>query len=94
MKNNKENEELQSRREFFKQAAKKALPVIGAIVLASSPIIAQASDNVSMGCDTNCTGGCSSSCTSCYGACSGTCKGSCQGTCTGACMGACSGSAR
>lgn len=36
------NEELKSRREFFKEAAKKALPVLGAIALAGSPIIAQA----------------------------------------------------
>ena len=38
MKTKNENEELQSRREFFKSAAKKALPVIGAIALALSTL--------------------------------------------------------
>ncbi len=31
----KKNEKLQSRREFFKKAAKGALPILGAIVLAN-----------------------------------------------------------
>ena len=35
----KENNEIQSRREFFKKAAKGALPILGAVLLASSPII-------------------------------------------------------
>ena len=37
MHNNKKNEELQTRREFFKKAAKGALPILGAIVLAGTP---------------------------------------------------------
>ena len=40
MEKNKQNEELQSRREFFKKAAKSALPILGAVVLASAPGIA------------------------------------------------------
>lgn len=36
MEKNKNNEELQSRREFFKKAAKSALPILGAVVLAST----------------------------------------------------------
>lgn len=35
-------EEIQSRREFFKEAAKKALPVIGAVTLIGNPLIAKA----------------------------------------------------
>ena len=42
MEKNKKNEELQSRREFFKQAAKGALPVLGAILLANTPSILKA----------------------------------------------------
>lgn len=38
------NEELQSRREFFKKAAKGALPILGAVVLASAPGLANAAD--------------------------------------------------
>ena len=37
MEKNEKNEELQNRREFFKKAAKSALPILGAIVLAGSP---------------------------------------------------------
>ena len=37
MKKNEKNEELQSRREFFKKAAKGALPILGAIALAGAP---------------------------------------------------------
>ena len=36
------NEELQSRREFFKKAAKGALPIIAAVALASAPAVAEA----------------------------------------------------
>ena len=87
MEEKKQNEEFQSRREFFKEAAKKALPIIGAIALASSPIIAQAAENEPMGCYVGCEGGC-------YGSCSGTCQGGCMGcsgTCTGGCNGGCMG---
>ena len=34
---NKKKDELQNRREFFKRAAKGALPILGAIVLANVP---------------------------------------------------------
>jgi len=96
MKEKKQNEELQSRREFFKEAAKKALPVIGAIALASSPIIAQAAEMApddctgvcSYGCGRQCSSGCSGSCA---GTCDGACKGYCQGSCKGSCMGSCRG---
>jgi len=39
MSKKKSNEELQNRREFFKKAAKAALPVVGAVVLSSLPIV-------------------------------------------------------
>jgi len=92
MKEKKQNEELQSRREFFKEAAKKALPVIGAIALASSPIIANAAESVSMGCNGYCSQHCSAGCAStCTGRCVGNCQNTCSGTCTDACARGCAG---
>lgn len=93
----KENNELQSRREFFKKAAKGALPILGAVILASSPIISKAVEKEPMGCEYGCAGGCY---TNCYGSCEGTCnyyctntcKGGCDEYCTGGCKGTCSGS--
>lgn len=92
MEEKKQNEELKSRREFFKEAAKKALPVIGAIALASSPVIAQAAEKA--GAPTSCEG-CTGLCTGCTGctSCSGFCQGHCTGctSCQGACKGGCTG---
>lgn len=80
MSNKKQNEELQSRREFFKKAAKAALPVVGAVVLASMP-----SDIFAMN-RTGCNG-CSGACSSCTGNCTGACYGGCSGSCSGSCKG-------
>ena len=44
MEKKKQNEELQSRREFFKKAVKGALPILGAVVLAGNPMLAKAVD--------------------------------------------------
>ena len=94
MKEKKQNEELQSRREFFKEAAKKALPVLGAIALASSPIIAQAAEKNTMGCNGLCTGGCYTSCQrGCKGGCEVVCNSACVTTCKGGCLG-CSGTCK
>ena len=83
MKNNQQTEGLQSRREFFKEAAKKALPVIGTIALTSSPIVAQAMATPPMGCENNCSGSCKGRC---EGLCAENgCKGNCSGTCSGGC---------
>lgn len=83
MKENK-NEELQSRREFFKQAAKGALPILGAIALANMPLLAKAAPAdrcyagyaCTGGCSGNCKGACKFGCSSCSGSCKGTCKSS------------------
>lgn len=72
-----EKDELQSRRQFFKKAAKGALPILGAIVLSQSPLIGSAS-NISNGCSRYGCGLCTNSCTS-------NCKGGCQTTCSGGC---------
>ncbi|MBR3831034.1 MAG: Cys-Xaa-Xaa-Xaa repeat radical SAM target protein [Muribaculaceae bacterium] len=83
MKSNK-NEELKSRRDFFKKAAKSALPILGAVVLASSPIVSKAATAMScdntcqISCARDCIGGCHYGCkTSCSDSCSGSCKKSC-----------------
>lgn len=72
---NKKQENLQSRREFFKSAAKAALPVISAVVLSQLPIHAEAArgcHSCSGTCYTGCTGGCRTACnTSCKMGCRG-----------------------
>lgn len=85
MKKNLKNEELQSRREFFKKAAKGALPILGAIVLAGAPSIMSAAES---GCNcTSCTASCSGGCTGCSGGCQGTCTTTCSYGCKGTCKG-------
>ena len=95
MKKNEKNKELQSRREFFKKAAKGALPILGAIALAGAPGVVKAAEEA-MDCNYSCSYSCSNSCRgNCYGGCSGSCGGgcsySCQNTCKGSCQGRCSG---
>ena len=86
MEKNKKNEELQSRREFFKKAAKGALPILGAIVLANMPKIAEAETAGSCTCGAGCRGGCS---TSCMHECKTTCKAGCYHGCYGTCQNKC-----
>ncbi len=102
MEKNKKNEELQSRREFFKQAAKGALPVLGAILLANTPSILKA-ESTPMGCSeysctntcaTGCTGRCYHACTGCDSTCTGTCYRTCSGSCSGHCNTSCYGHSR
>lgn len=89
MKKQNENEELQSRREFFKEAAKKALPLLGAIALASSPIVAKAAEKEPMSCNSACSVGCGSNCSGyCDGTCTSTCGRLCNG-CQTSCQGGC-----
>ena len=40
--NKGKNKEVQSRRDFFKKVAKGALPILGAVVLSSVPVLAKA----------------------------------------------------
>lgn len=84
MKKKERMEELQSRREFFKNAAKSTLPFLGMTLLLSMPNIANALS--SSGCEGNCKGSCAGHCENncaengCKGNCSGTCSGSCSST--------------
>ena len=85
------NEELQSRREFFKKAARKTLPIIGAVALMNSPALARAVNFNSTGCNTGCSGGCRTLCEEgCSHDCNNTCKGSCDTRCNDSCKGSAS----
>ncbi len=88
----KKNEELQSRREFFKKAAKGVLPILGAIALSNLPFKSFAHESgEELGCDFSCYGGCAGGCgRSCSVGCSGSCSGSCSGACKGSCGRSCS----
>ena len=73
MKTNK-NEELQSRREFFKSAAKAALPIVGAVVLSQLPVVGNAATGCQIdACTATCAGTCKGTCSSCSAGCSRTC---------------------
>ena len=91
MHNNKKNEELQSRREFFKRAAKGALPILGAMLLANIPNVMEA-ESPKMGCGSSCRGSCLGACYGgCNISCQGGCKNGCGGTCHNGCLGGCKG---
>lgn len=98
MEKKNRNEELQSRREFFKKAAKGVLPILGAVVLAGTPAIVKAAEESPMGCKYGCSTGCYTSCnTGCKSGCYGTCKHACDGckyTCDSTCKNSCKESCR
>ena len=97
MKKNEKNEELQSRREFFKKAAKGALPILGAIVFANAPAVINAAEKAPMGCSRQdgCSATCASSCQRyCTGRCDALCRDSCYNDCTGTCKSTCYGSCK
>ena len=85
MDKKKKDEELQSRREFFKKATKGALPILGAVLLANVPMLSHAMNETPMGCN-GCRGTCMASC---KGSCSGECKGACKYECSGGCKSGC-----
>ena len=88
MDKKKRNEEIQSRREFFKNAGKKALPILGAIALVNMPQLLYASESTEC---KYCNGSCSSGCRhTCEGDCNGKCRYSCYGSCSGGCKDSCS----
>ena len=79
MKQTKKNEELQSRREFFKNAAKSTLPILAVAAFGPALLSCEKDD------DDDDDGGCK-------GSCKGSCKTSCSGSCSGACVSECYGS--
>ena len=91
MEENKKKEEIQSRRQFFKKAAKGALPIIGAVVLTQVPFISNAHEASPMtGCSPTCQGGCR---TLCQEGCAHDCSGRCNTGCYTRCYNTCKGSA-
>ena len=82
------NEEIQSRREFFKNAAKGALPILGAVILANVPTVLNAAETNSTSCS-----GCNNRCmNSCFNTCHGSCNKHCADNCSRKCRGTCSNS--
>ena len=78
--NNKpKDEEIITRRRFFKKAAGMILPMLGALVLSSVPNASNAKNSISPSNTSrtpmNCNGSCS-------GSCSGSCKGGCGRSCS------------
>ena len=91
MADKKRNEELQSRRDFFKKAAKGVLPILGAVVLAGVPNLVKA-EETPMGCRYGCAGACVYNCSgSCSGRCLYGCDTNCRGTCSTNCVQSCKG---
>lgn len=91
MKKENKQEELQSRREFFKSAAKAALPIFGIALFATSPlkVFSQYPSRIgesSFDAINTRTGECMTCAHSCTG-CQGTCSGSCRGDCSGGSQG-------
>lgn len=103
-----DSKKIQTRREFFKKAAKRALPILGAIIVSGIPSVTLANEKVptgcrndcrtvcevtcSRGCDRACEDNCSGTCEGCQGNCYGDCVGNCKETCQGGCQNSCSGS--
>lgn len=85
---------LQNRREFFKQAAKKALSILGLAVMAvAAPSMLQSCKKESVNhCVDACTNACKTTCrTTCVGSCSTQCTTGCKGSCKTGCGGNCKG---
>ena len=76
------NDEPHSRREFFKRATKKTLPVIGLLSITGIPLFGQILNNGTL----DCNGGCSHTC-------AGTARGMCD-TCSHLCLGGCQGTSK
>lgn len=91
MKEENKKEELQSRRDFFRKAAKTALPIIGAMVIGQSLLTSCDEDDEPDGCKNGCSGNCQSSCS---GDCDGGCTNNCDSLCGGDCWSYCESTAR
>ncbi|MBQ0074249.1 MAG: Cys-Xaa-Xaa-Xaa repeat radical SAM target protein [Prevotella sp.] len=76
------NEELQSRREFFKKAAKGALPMIALATLGPALLSSCDKEETKKSSSSNTCNGCSGSCQS---SCSGGCDDACEGVCENGC---------
>lgn len=84
-------EKLQNRREFFKEATARALPVLGLAFIAPTPFLTSCTKEP-VGCGNSCSGECAGTCSeTCTGSsnssgcsgCSSTCSSECSGSSTG-----------
>lgn len=82
MEKDKKNQELQSRREFFKKAAKSTLPILAFAVVGPSLLSSCGEDDD----EPDAPNGCGNSCS---GSCEGTCSGGCDSACEGVCENGC-----
>lgn len=90
MKKINQKEDLKSRRDFFKAAAKGILPIFGLTILGQTIITSCDKLDDITGCS-DCSGGCEDSCENgCSGTCKSGCNTGCSGTCKGGCFRACS----
>lgn len=79
MKENNGNEEFQSRREFFKKAAKMALPIMSIIAI----------PQILTSCDKDLWEEAEPTCRSCGGTCKNTCEKACSSNCELTCEDRC-----
>lgn len=92
-----DKKEIESRREFFKSAARRVLPVVGMLAFGKVMMAGETHErhnamDCNNGCDGACWGGCGGDCrASCSGSCDGDCYGDCRSTCSGSCDGYCAG---
>lgn len=96
------HDELQTRREFFKKAARGVLPIIGAVTLTPLLTACPGGDDptgcegcegtCSSSCSTTCKGTSSSGCTGCSAQCQSDCDTSCSDACTTTCNNTCTSS--
>lgn len=89
MEKKNHNEELQSRREFFKKAAKGTLPILG--ILAFGPGIFSSCEKDDDGDGGGNDGGGGSGCSNCNGTCRSGCNATCRYKCSGGCKTGCLG---
>lgn len=88
MQSDKKKDELQSRRQFFKNAAKGSLPFLSAIMLINVPAALNAAEESPMNCTRSCSNTCSAQCrTACKIGCDHTCSQTCTKTCGYTCKG-------
>lgn len=93
--NKKKSEDLQNRREFFKKASRKVLPIFASFTFLSSviPFRSEAKEQFNCGwsCVMSCLGSCLNGCyTSCVNYCAMGCNNSCRGGCNEMCAVGCS----
>lgn len=80
------NNNLRSRREFFKVAVHKVLPVIGLISITNIPLFGISGITNDLSCNNGCTGTCTGMCVKgCVGACMDNCSRTCRYTAKGMC---------